>query len=39
MDLRSFLFKDAKEGDRVSITFYRGGQKQKATVELENGAN
>ncbi|RDU35258.1 serine protease [Neobacillus piezotolerans] len=34
IDLRSFLFKDAKEGERVSVTIYRGGQKQKVTVEL-----
>ncbi|WP_053365355.1 S1C family serine protease [Bacillus sp. FJAT-27245] len=38
LDLRSFLFKDAKEGDVVSATYYRGGKKQKTTIELENGA-
>ncbi|WP_043931445.1 S1C family serine protease [Bacillus sp. EB01] len=36
-DLRSFLYKDAKSGDTIDITFYRGGDKQEVKVTLENG--
>ena len=33
-DLKSVLYRDAKVGDTVKVTFYRGGEKQKADVKL-----
>ncbi|OCA84440.1 hypothetical protein A8F94_17225 [Bacillus sp. FJAT-27225] len=38
-NLRSFLYKEAKAGDTVDITFYRGGDKQTAEVTLVNGTD
>jgi serine protease Do len=33
-DLKSVLYRDAKVGDTVKVTFYRGGEKQTADVKL-----
>ncbi|WP_026827049.1 S1C family serine protease [Exiguobacterium artemiae] len=33
-DLKSVLYRDAKVGDNVKVTFYRGGEKQTLDVKL-----
>ncbi|WP_028399888.1 S1C family serine protease [Ectobacillus panaciterrae] len=39
LQFRQYLYEKKKIGDNITITFYRGGQKQEKTVSLDASAN
>ncbi|MNR61637.1 Serine protease Do-like HtrB [compost metagenome] len=36
MDLRKYLYQQKKIGDKIEITYYRGGKEQTVALKLED---